>query len=199
MFHSVSVMKSLPSASIQPKCSPMSLSTLNSCADSRRSLFVSNFSRYVSKAGMDGSVDPRVDMKSVSPLATGVPIEPLDPSGKRLPRLSTVSSAHLSVACVRIKSARLLDAEALPDSFLPSAIDPLPGSREVTIPSVFTRIQEHPGKSAGRGYMAGSFGSARPRRRGPVSPRAPAGRTAIAAKIVPIRGCRAPARTGNSK
>jgi hypothetical protein len=58
-------------------------------------LSVSNFSRYVSKAGIDGSLDPRVDTKSVSPLATGVPIAPFDPSAIHQ-RGSPVSRAYAS-------------------------------------------------------------------------------------------------------
>ena len=81
VFHSAAVMKLSESVSIQPKCSANSLSALNSCCDTLPSLSVSIFARTPSKAGKTGSLLPSVDTNSVSPLATAVPIAPLEPMG----------------------------------------------------------------------------------------------------------------------
>jgi len=59
-------------------------------------LSVSSFARAVSNAGRFGSLPPLVEKNNVSPLATGIPIEPLEPTG--IHHLdSPVSSAYESM------------------------------------------------------------------------------------------------------
>src|SRR5882757_6937093 len=81
LFHSASVMKPSLLVSIQPKCSPNSLSALNSSCDTRPSWSLSYVVKADAKVGIIGSVLLKVETNRVLPIVTGVPNEPAVPTG----------------------------------------------------------------------------------------------------------------------
>src|SRR5690349_2082404 len=80
-FHSAATMYRSLLASIQPKCSPYSLSSRNSASDRRPSLSLSYCDSVVANAGSAGVLLPSVETSSESPDTSGVPNASPDPTG----------------------------------------------------------------------------------------------------------------------